>query len=106
MPTLPLLTSRFLGWAGTSRRPANWTFADYISQWTQYAEAVKADIQTQPRHANSVPGFQGGAFLAPRAASLVNSSTTWSVANAVRLGMGDSVMLRTVADHEVRISPH
>ena len=62
---------------------------------------MTAGIQTQPGHENSVPGFQGGAFLAPRAANLVNSSTTWSVANAVRLGMGYSILLKTVADHEV-----
>ena len=90
------------GWAGTSRRPANWTISSYVDQWTQYATAIRDSVNAQPDVNGASLHFQGCAFTAPRGDALRNSSTTWSVANAVRLGLGKSGMLQTVADHDVR----
>ncbi|KAF4534706.1 Glycoside hydrolase family 79 [Lasiodiplodia theobromae] len=87
------------GWASSSRRPDNWTIYDYISEWITYSEAVRDGIRAQPGHSSDTPYFQGCAYVAPRAQHLANS-TTWNVANTIRLGMGDSPMLRSVADHD------
>lgn len=89
------------GWTGTSRRPDNWTIEDYIDEWIEYSEAVRDDIQAQDGYEDATPSFQGCAYTAPRADDLENS-TTWNVANTVRLGLGDSDMLVSVADHDVR----
>jgi hypothetical protein len=80
-------------WAGTSRRPANYTTQSYVDQWLEYAVAiVKGTNATQKRL------FQAAAFTAPRH---WGNTSDWNVESILRLGIGEGGMVKTVADHEV-----
>ncbi|KAF2118086.1 glycoside hydrolase superfamily [Lophiotrema nucula] len=80
------------GWAGTSRRPANWTRQDYVAQWKQFAKAIAANTSLPE------PRFQGCAFTAPR--NLSRSPVVWNVANVLQDGLAEGGYLATVADHD------
>lgn len=81
------------GWPGGSRRPANWTIQDYVSQWNEYATAISENLT----RVESMRLFQGCAFEAPRA---INKATEWNVQNAEADGMRAN-KAKTVSDHDV-----
>ena len=81
------------GWPGGSRRPANWTIQDYVTQWNQYATAISQNLTGE----SDAQLFQGCAFEAPR--HLANRSD-WNVENAVLDGMHKN-KAKTIADHDV-----
>ncbi|KAB5514880.1 hypothetical protein GE09DRAFT_1046446 [Coniochaeta sp. 2T2.1] len=80
------------GWPGGSRRSANWTIQDYVTQWNQYAEAISQNLTGQ----DDMRIFQGCAFEAPRH---VGDDHAWNVENAERDGMLSN-RAKTVSDHE------
>lgn len=90
------------GWAGGSRRPANWTTKSYVDQWTEYADAIGEEALGED-DAELQPLFQGCAFTAPRDVEPSNTSV-WNVQSVLELGMADSGRLKTVADHDVSLN--
>ncbi|KAG6359218.1 hypothetical protein INS49_012739 [Diaporthe citri] len=86
------------GWAGGSRRPANYTTKSYVDQWTEYSDAIGKDALGED-DAELQPLFQGCAFTAPRDIEPGNNSV-WNVQSVLQLGMAESGRLKTVADHD------
>lgn len=85
-----------IGWAGGSRRPANWTIQSYVTQWNQYATAISQNLTG----VDAMRLFQGAAFEAPRH---VGNKTYWNVQNAELDGMRSN-KAKTISDHEVDLT--
>jgi hypothetical protein len=71
----------------------------------QYSAAIGDQVLGSSLDSKLEPLFQGCAFEAPR--HLGNNATPyWNVENALKFGMASTGRAKTVADHDVRLSPH
>jgi hypothetical protein len=82
------------GFPGGSRRPANYTVQDYVTQWLQYGAVIENATGTQGEAL-----FQAGAFEAPQ--NFLTSSTSWNAKTILQDGIAKTGLVKTISEHDV-----